>query len=67
MLLGVNGGLGSGGVGSCKMGSGGALLARGSVTPGILGIRGPSDNPRGFASGTGEQKTRAVTAAMVKI
>ena len=32
----MNGGLGRGGVGSCKIGRGGALLARGSVTPGIL-------------------------------
>lgn len=40
MKLGVKGGLGRGGVGSWRIGSGGALLARGSVTPGILrGLR----------------------------
>lgn len=38
--LGVNGGLSNGGVGTCKMGKGGALVVRASVTPGMLGIRG---------------------------
>jgi hypothetical protein len=36
----VKGGLSSGGVGSCKIGRGGALLERGSVTPGIVGMSG---------------------------
>jgi hypothetical protein len=41
--LGVKGGLSSGGVGTCKIGNGGALVVRGSVTPGIDGIRGGKD------------------------
>jgi hypothetical protein len=41
MLDGVKGGLCKGGVGSCRMGSGGALDVRGSVTPGIAGTRPP--------------------------
>ena len=40
MLLAVKGGLSSGGVGTCRMGSGGALDVKGSVTPGIDGIKG---------------------------
>jgi hypothetical protein len=36
----VKGGLSSGGVGTCKIGKGGALVVKGSVTPGIVGIRG---------------------------
>jgi hypothetical protein len=38
--LGVKGGLSSGGVGTCKIGKGGALVVKGSVTPGMDGIRG---------------------------
>jgi hypothetical protein len=38
--LGVKGGLSSGGVGTCKIGNGGALVVKGSVTPGMLGMRG---------------------------
>lgn len=40
MSLGVKGGLSSGGVGTCNTGSGGALLVKGSVTPGIVGMSG---------------------------
>lgn len=40
MLLASKGGLSSGGVGICKIGRGGALLVKGSVTPGIKGING---------------------------
>jgi hypothetical protein len=43
MLLGVKGGLSSGGVGTCKIGRGGALVVNGSVTPGIEGISGGRD------------------------
>lgn len=50
MSLGVKGGLSSGGVGTCSTGSGGALEVKGSVTPGMLGMRGgreiPRDSPR---------------------
>lgn len=46
MLLGVKGGLSKGGVGNCKTGRGGALLAKGSVTPGIDGINGGKDSPQ---------------------
>jgi hypothetical protein len=38
--FGVNGGLSRGGVGICRIGSGGALLDKGSVTPGIVGMSG---------------------------
>jgi hypothetical protein len=38
--LGVNGGLSSGGVGTCRIGNGGALVVRASVTPGMVGMRG---------------------------
>jgi hypothetical protein len=40
MSLGVKGGLSNGGVGTCRMGRGGALVVKASVTPGMLGIRG---------------------------
>jgi hypothetical protein len=40
MSLGVNGGLSNGGVGTCRIGKGGALVVRASVTPGIVGMRG---------------------------
>ena len=40
MSLGVKGGLSSGGVGTCKIGKGGAMVVKGSVTPGIVGMRG---------------------------
>ena len=40
MSLGVNGGLSSGGVGTCRIGKGGALVVKASVTPGMVGIRG---------------------------
>jgi hypothetical protein len=43
MLLGVKGGLSNGGVGTCKIGRGGALVVNGSVTPGIEGMSGGSD------------------------
>ena len=43
ILLAVKGGVSSGGVGTCKMGSGGALDVKGSVTPGIDGIKGGRD------------------------
>jgi hypothetical protein len=46
MLLEVKGGLSRGGVGICRMGSGGALLASGSVTPGMLGIRGGKESAK---------------------
>ena len=36
----VKGGLSRGGVGTCKIGKGGALVERGSVTPGMDGMRG---------------------------
>lgn len=36
-----------GGVGSWRIGNGGALDAKGSVTPGIAGIRGGRLRPRG--------------------
>jgi hypothetical protein len=48
MLDAVKGGLSSGGVGSWRMGRGGALEAKGSVTPGIDGIRGGRLIPRGL-------------------
>lgn len=44
MLLASKGGLSNGGVGICKIGRGGALLVRGSVTPGIVGISGGKDS-----------------------
>lgn len=62
MLLAVNGGLARGGVGSCRIGNGGALLARGSVTPGMDGIKGGRDMPR---ERTGE--TNRPTAERVEI
>ena len=40
MLLLLKGGLSSGGVGTCKIGKGGAFVVSGSVTPGMEGIRG---------------------------
>lgn len=43
MSLGVKGGLSRGGVGTCRMGRGGALVVRGSVTPGMEGIKGGSE------------------------
>ena len=39
-LLTLWGGLANGGVGTCRIGKGGAFLDRGTVTPGILGIKG---------------------------
>lgn len=45
ILLGVKGGLFSGGVGNCNTGNGGALLASGSVTPGTEGISGGREIP----------------------
>lgn len=40
MSLGVKGGLSRGGVGTCKIGKGGAFVVRASVTPGMVGMRG---------------------------
>lgn len=39
-----NGGLTRGGVGSCRIGRGGALLVSGSVTPGMVGINGGKES-----------------------
>jgi hypothetical protein len=55
----MNGGLGSGGVGICKIGKGiERSLVRGSVTPGMEGIKGGKEICLGLssasASGTGE-------------
>lgn len=47
-LVTSKGGLSNGGVGTCKMGKGGALEAKGSVTPGIAGIRGGRLIPKGL-------------------
>lgn len=58
MSLPTKSGLGSGGVGICKIGKGGALLARGSVTPGMEGIKGGRDI-WGSGSGTGVLSARA--------
>jgi hypothetical protein len=44
----VKGGLSSGGVGSCRIGRGGALEARGSVTPGMAGITGGKLRSKGL-------------------
>jgi hypothetical protein len=44
----TKGGLANGGVGTCKIGSGGAFEAKGTVTPGITGIRGGRLIPRGL-------------------
>jgi hypothetical protein len=41
--LGVKGGLSSGGVGTCKIGRGGAFSVRESATPGMLRIRGSKE------------------------
>lgn len=49
----TKGGLASGGVGTCRIGSGGALLVIGGVTPGIKGMRGGSESPWGAAIGSG--------------
>ncbi len=46
MLLLVNGGLSKAGVGTWRMGSGGASWFRASVTPGMLGIRGGNEMER---------------------
>jgi hypothetical protein len=62
MLLAVNGGLATGGVGTCRIGNGGALLAMGSVMPGMVGIKGGREMPR---ERTGE--TRRPTAERVDI
>ena len=43
MLLAWKGGLSSGGVGTCRIGSGGAFDVRGSVTPGMDGMSGGRD------------------------
>ena len=43
ILLGVKGGLSSGGVGTCRIGRGGAFVVRGSVTPGMDGMSGGSE------------------------
>jgi hypothetical protein len=64
MLLAVNGGDAKGGVGTCKIGKGGALLARGSVTPGIEGISGGRDN---CGSGSGVETLRAARAEIKKM
>lgn len=42
------GGLGRGGVGTWRIGKGGTILVRGSVTPGIVGIKGGNEMPSGF-------------------
>lgn len=44
MLLPSHGGDSRGGVGICRIGSGGALELRGSVTPGMEGMRGGRDS-----------------------
>ena len=44
---GVNGGLSSGGVGIWRMGRGGAISFKGSVTPGMAGMSGGRLMPRG--------------------
>lgn len=51
MSLGVKGGLSSGGVGTCKIGKGGALVVKASVTPGIVGMRGGKErhSPRAIS------------------
>lgn len=60
MLLLVScGGLSRGGVGSCKTGSGGALLASGSVTPGMEGMRGGRERA---VAGTAKSPAREVRA-----
>jgi hypothetical protein len=43
------------------MGRGGALLARGSVIPGIEGMRGGKEIPRGDASPTAAKEANAVS------
>lgn len=48
IFLTANGGLLNGGVGTCKMGNGGAFEDKGSVTPGIEGIKGGRLIPKGF-------------------
>ena len=48
MLEPAKGGLSSGGVGIWRMGRGGAFEVRGSVTPGIDGIRGGKEMPKGL-------------------
>lgn len=55
----MNGGLSSGGIGTCKMGREGEFSVRGSVTPGIDGIRGGKDNA---VTPRAEIDTRAVPA-----
>lgn len=56
MLLPSHGGDGRGGVGSCRIGRGGAFSETGSVTPGMAGIRGGKEiwrlegTPKGMAA-----------------
>lgn len=59
MLLASNGGLSNGGVGICRIGRGGALLVKGSVTPGMVGISGGSD--RAEANGVMRDAAAKVT------
>lgn len=49
MLETSKGGLSKGGVGIWRMGKGGARPTRGSVTPGMAGIRGGRERPRAFS------------------
>jgi len=67
ILLGVKEGLSSGGVGNCKIGSGGIIVVRGSVTGEISGTRGGKLMSRGTAVMTGAIPARNTSEYFIMI
>ena len=67
MSLGVNGGLSRGGVGTCRIGRGGALVVRASVTPGMVGMSGGKDRHSPRATRDASEATYFIVRANERV